>query len=119
MHPLQMGKRSAQGCGDGTNHWSETTIDTSMYADPPCMTLYTVKCMRPPFAAEVTFSVIIHSDLTWTLILGSLPVTPQQLPVAPTRIPEVLSLLATLDSVKFCRVFETDRGKRPPYGQDR
>ena len=82
-------------------HWSEAPLDVthvSTVVDTPCIILYTVKCTWPPFAAEVTFSVLIHDDLTWMLLLGSLHVPLQQKPAAPTRllsIPEVVSLLQT------------------------
>ena len=88
--------------------WSEATIVTTpavTATDRPSMSLYTVKCMRPPFSAEVTFTVIIHYDQTWTLTLGSLPVPLFRIPAAPIWLlssSEVLSLLATLASLKLC-----------------
>ena len=93
-------------------HWSEATIVTTpavTATDRPARSLYTVKCMRPPFSAEVTFTVIIHYDQTWTLTLGSLPVPLFRIPAAPIRLlssSEVLSLLATLDSLKLCIGFQ-------------
>ena len=89
-------------------NWSLATINTLESNTPsPCFSLYTAQCSKPPYAAEVTFSVTVHTDLTWTLKLGSLPVLPSQVPRlrTPTRlqsVPEVLSLLVTLDSVWLC-----------------
>ena len=73
--------------------WSLVTTDTPVALTPPdtatnipSFTLYTVKCMKPPYAAEVTFSVTIQSDLVWKLILGSLPVPISRLPITPPRL---------------------------------
>ena len=89
--------------------WSLVTADTSVAftaTDIPSFTLYTVKCIKPPYAAEVTFSLTIQSDLAWKLILGSLPIQMSQLKIAtPPRllnVSAVLSLLTTLDSLKLC-----------------
>ena len=89
--------------------WSLVTADTSVAltaTDIPSFTLYTVKCIKPPYAAEVTFSLTIQSDLAWKLILGSLPIQISQLKIAtPPRllnVSAVLSLLTTLDSLKLC-----------------
>ena len=93
-------------------HWSEATIDnqyTVMHraVNAPSVVLYTVKCLRPPFSAEVIYTLIIHNDLTWSLNLGSLPVDQQPHSLAAPRrllsVAEVLSLLSTLDSVKLCK----------------
>ena len=89
-------------------HWSFVDIDTVIAhtsTNPPSGSLYTVQCIKPPYAADVTFSVTIQSDLTWTLLLGTLPVPPSQIPTAPTRllsVPEVHSLLTTMDSLRLC-----------------
>ena len=92
-------------------HWSleainTTTENTAINTPSPCFTLYTVRCSKPPsYVAEVTFSLTVHSDLTWILQLGSLPVLPSQVPRAPIRllnISDVMSLLETLDSVRLC-----------------
>ena len=89
-------------------HWSKATIVTTpavTATDSPSMSLYTVKCMRPPYSAEVTFTVIINYDQTWTLTLGFLPISLAQIPAAPIRLlhcSEVLPLLVTLDSLKLC-----------------
>lgn len=88
-------------------HWSSATISTSVEdtTPSPCFNLYTTQCCKPTYAAEVTFSVTVYTDLTWTLKLGSLPVLPSQVSRAPIRllnVPEVLSLLETLDSVRLC-----------------
>ena len=99
-------------------HWSLATVDTPMSStvhttmDIPSCSIYTAKCRRPPFAAEVTFTVTIYSDLTWRLILGSLPVPHSHIPAAPTRllsVPEVLTLLTTLDSVRLCIASPEDK----------
>jgi hypothetical protein len=62
----------------------------------------------------VTFLVTVHTDLTWTPKVGTLPMLPSQVPrlAAPTwllSVPEVLSLPETLDSVKFCVGNREDR----------
>ena len=91
-------------CNQIPPHWSKANIVTTpavTATDSPSMSLYTVKCMHPPYSAEVTFTVIINYDQTWTLTLGSLPIPLVQIPAATIRLlscREVLSLLLTLDS---------------------
>ena len=93
------------------SQWSLVTTDTPVAltaTNIPSFTLYMVKCMRHPYAAVVTLSVTIQSDLTWKLVLGSLPVQMSQLPIdiaSPPRllnVSAVLSVLTTLDSLKLC-----------------
>ena len=92
-------------------NWSLVNITVSSESNTPspspCFSLYTVQCTKPPFVPEVTYSITVHTDLTWALNLGPLPILPSQVPrlATPTRlvsVPEVLSLLDILDSVHLC-----------------
>lgn len=95
-------------CQPPTN-WSlvNITISEGSNTPSPCFSLYTVQCTKPPFVPEVTFSITVHTDLTWALNLGPLPILPSQVPrlATPTRlmsVPEVLSLLDILQVQCVC-----------------
>lgn len=66
-------------------------------------TLYKVQCSANGVA--FTCSVVIHSDLTWTLTMGATIIMPTQIPKAPsafTCLQQVIDLLATVDRSKLC-----------------
>ena len=55
--------------------------------------------------AAFTYSLVIHTDLTWTLTMGSTIITPAKIPTAPIAfkcLQEVIDLLATVDRSKLC-----------------
>jgi hypothetical protein len=50
-------------------------------------------------------SLVLHTDLTWTLTMGSTIITPAKIPTAPIAfkcLQEVIDLLTTVDRSKLC-----------------
>ena len=66
-------------------------------------TLYKVQTSADGVA--FTCSVVIQSNLTWSLTMGSTMITPAQIPTAPstfTCLQQVVDVLTTVDRSKLC-----------------
>ena len=68
-------------------------------------TIYKVKCNQPDGRAVVTYSLTVHTDLTWSLTVGAIPILQRLIPAVPSRLlhyQHLVSLLLTLDGSKLC-----------------
>ena len=71
--------------------------------DTAVTTIYKVQCSAS--GAASTRSIVIDSDLTWKLTIGSITITPTQASIAPstlTCLQQVIDLLVTVDKSKVC-----------------
>ena len=72
-------------------------------ADTTYTTIYKVQCSAS--GRTSTCSVLVNSDLTWKLTMGSTSIIPTQVPIAPsslTCLQQVIDLLVTVDRSKLC-----------------
>ncbi len=86
--------------------WTEASVplDCSSHS----LVLYKPRCLPPLFTPQITFSLQITQQCTWTLSIGSSPLTPQHCLLVSdiqeklSSVDEVVGALSTLDSSKFC-----------------
>ena len=93
--------------------WTATCLSDESASQPtssllPSLALCKLQCLPPLFRADVTFTLTMSTQCTWTLTLGSRDIDPQRCQLMAgiaqrlRSVDEVVNLLSALDASKFC-----------------